>query len=301
MTGANDYRQYLEPHVISRLSNMELRARLIVEGFIAGLHRSPYHGFSVEFAEHRPYMPGDEIKHVDWKVYARTDRYYIKQYEEETNLKAYIVLDTSRSMGYASPGHITKLQYASYIAASLSFMMIKQQDAVGLAMFDERIHTFIPPHATKAYLRQVLVRLQQAVPAGRTVAGKSLHQVADRIRRRGLVIVISDLLDDPSMVMSAIKHFRHKKNEVIVMQVVDPAERLFDFGTDATFRDVETLETLTTRPYQIQRAYREGMQAFLDRYKKECRENYVDYVLLDTSTPFDVAIFEYLNKRARIH
>lgn len=296
----DDYRQYLEPHVISKLSNMELRARLIVEGFIAGLHRSPYHGFSVEFAEHRPYMPGDEIKHVDWKVYARTDRFYIKQYEEETNLKAYIVLDTSRSMGYASPGHISKLAYGSYLAASLSFMMIKQQDAVGLAMFDEHVHTFLPPHATKAYLRQVLIRLQQAAPSGQTVAGKSLHQVADRIRRRGLVIVISDLLDDPVSVMSAIKHFRHKKNEVIVMQVVDPTERTFDFGTDATFRDVETLEKVTTRPYQIQRAYQEGMKEFLDRYKQECLENYVDYVLLDTSTPFDVAIFEYLNKRARI-
>src|SRR5512140_266564 len=140
---------------------MELVARLVVEGFIAGLHRSPYHGFSVEFAEHRQYMPGDEIKHVDWKLYARTDRYYIKQYEEETNLKAYIVLDTSRSMSFASAGRITKLEYASYLAASLSYMMIKQQDAVGLALFDERIHTFLPPHATRAYLRQILVALQR--------------------------------------------------------------------------------------------------------------------------------------------
>jgi uncharacterized protein (DUF58 family) len=297
---SNEYRKYLEPHVVSRLANMELRARLIVEGFIAGLHRSPYHGFSVEFAEHRQYMPGDEIKHVDWKIYARTDRYYIKQYEEETNLKAYIVLDTSRSMSFASAGRISKLEYASYLAASLSYMMIKQQDAVGLALFDERIHTFLPPHATRAYLRQILVSLQKASAARVTAAGRSLHEVADRIRRRGLVIVISDLLDDPARVITALKHFRHKKNEVIVMQVLDPLERTFDFGADAIFRDLETSETLTTRPYQIQRAYKDAMGAFLERYKQECRENYIDYVLLDTATPFDVALFEYLHKRERI-
>jgi len=179
-------------------------------------------------------------------------------------------------------------------------MMIKQQDAVGLAMFDEKIHTYLPPHATKAYLRQILIRLQQAAPAGRTGAGRSLHQIADRIRRRGLVIIISDLLDEPDQVMSAVKHFRHKKNEVIVMQVLDPLERSFEFGADALFKDLETDEKITTRPYQIQRAYREAMQGFLDRYKRECLEHYVDYVLMDTSTPFDTAILGYLSKRERI-
>ncbi len=297
---SDEYRKYLEPRVVSRLANMELRARLIVEGFIAGLHRSPYHGFSVEFAEHRQYMPGDEIKHVDWKVYARTDRFYIKQYEEETNLKATILLDTSMSMGYASPGHLSKLEYGSYLAAALSYMMIKQQDAVGLAMFDERVHTFLPPHATKGYLRQILIQLQKAVPAGKTGAGRSLHQVADRLRRRGLVIIISDFLDEPTEVMSAVKHFRHKKNEVIVMQVLDPLERSFDFGTDAMFRDLETAERVTTRPYQIQRAYRQAIQDFVARYKRECLENYVDYVLMDTATPFDTAILSYLSKREKI-
>jgi len=151
------YRRYLEPHVVSRLSGMELRARLVVEGFITGLHRSPYHGFSVEFSEHRPYMPGDEIRHVDWKIYGRTDRFYIKQYEEETNLKAYLVLDTSRSMAYASPGNLSKLEYASYLAAALGYMMIKQQDAVGLTLFAETVSEHFPPHATRAYLRQILL------------------------------------------------------------------------------------------------------------------------------------------------
>ncbi len=279
---------------------MELRARLVVEGFITGLHKSPYHGFSVEFAEHRQYMPGDEIRHIDWKIYGRTDRYYIKQYEEETNLKAYIVLDTSRSMSYASPGQISKAEYGSYLAAALAFMMVKQQDAVGLTLFDEQITGYLPPRATRGYLRQLLITLQKIQPSGRTGAGRSLHQVADRIRRRGLVIIISDLLDDPASVIAALKHFRHKKNEVIVMHLLDPLERTFAFGADALFKDVETAETMMTQPWHIQQSYREAMAAFLERYKRECRENYVDYVLMDTQTPFDKALTEYLAKRSRL-
>lgn len=279
---------------------MELRARLVVEGFITGLHKSPYHGFSVEFAEHRQYMPGDEIRHIDWKIYAKTDRYYIKQYEEETNLKSYIILDASRSMDYASPGNIRKIEYASYLVAALAYMMIKQQDAVGLAVFDEAITSYLPPHATRGYLRQILIALQHLRASNKTGAGKSLHQIADRIRRRGLVIVISDLLDNPDEIIAALKHFRHKKNEVIVMQVLDPLERSFAFGEDAMFKDMETAEQMMTQPWQIQKAYRSAMRDFLERYKKECRENYVDYVLLDTQTTFDTALVEYLSKRQKI-
>lgn len=294
---ADAYRQYLEPQFVSKLANMELRARLVVEGFITGLHKSPYHGFSVEFAEHRPYMPGDEIKHVDWKIYGKTDRYYIKQYEEETNLKAYIVLDTSRSMAYASEGNMPKIQYASFLVAALSYMMIKQQDAVGLALYDERITTYLPPHATKGYLRQILIELEKVRASNKTGGGKSLHQIADRIKRRGLVVVVSDLLDNPDEIIAALKHFRHKKNEVIIMHVLDPLERSFAFDTDAEFKDMETAEQLMTQPWQIKQAYQETMVAFLERYKRECRENYIDYVLLDTATPYDVALFQYLNKR----
>jgi len=297
---SEEYRQYLQPHVVSRLSNMELRARLVVEGFITGLHKSPYHGFSVEFAEHRQYMPGDEIRHIDWKIYAKTDRYYIKQYEEETNLKSYIILDASRSMDYASPGNIKKIEYASYLVAALAYMMIKQQDAVGLAVFDEAITSYLPPHATRSYLRQILIALQHLRASNKTGAGKSLHQIADRIRRRGLVIVVSDLLDNPDEIIAALKHFRHKKNEVIVMQVLDPLERSFAFGEDAMFKDMETAEQMMTQPWQIQKAYRSAMADFLERYKKECRENYVDYVLLDTQTTFDTALVEYLSKRQKI-
>lgn len=297
---SQEYRRYLQPHVVSKLANMELRARLVVEGFITGLHKSPYHGFSVEFAEHRQYMPGDEIRHLDWKIYGKTGRYYIKQYEEETNLKSYLVLDASRSMAYASEGNITKIEYASFLVAALSYMMVKQQDAVGLTVFDEGITTYLPPHATRGYLRQILATLENLRAGNRTGAGKSLHQVADRIKRRGLVIVVSDLLDDPDEVIGALKHFRHKKNEVIVMHVLDPLERTFAFEGDAIFKDMETADQLMTQPWHIRRAYQRSMGEFLERFKRECRENYVDYVLLDTRTPYDVALVEYLSKRERI-
>lgn len=297
----DDYRKYLLPQVVSTLANMELRARLVVEGFIAGLHRSPYHGFSVEFAEHRPYMPGDEIRHVDWKIYGRTDRYYIKQYEEETNLKGYLILDTSKSMTFASPGYMSKLEYASYLAASLAYMMVKQQDAVGLATFDETITTFLPPHATRPYLKQLLLTLQRISGGKGTASGRSLHLVAERIRRRGLVIILSDLLDDPDQVIAALKHFRHKKNEVIVMHILDPLERSFAFEHDASFRDLETSEIIATQPWHIRKGYQEAVRDFIDRYKRECREHHIDYVLLDTRTPFDVALIEYLSKRERVH
>jgi uncharacterized protein (DUF58 family) len=295
-----EYRKYLQPDVVAKLANMELVARLVVEGFITGLHKSPYHGFSVEFAEHRQYMPGDEIKHIDWKIYGKTDRYYIKQFEEETNLKAYILLDASQSMGYASDGKLTKLEYASYITAALSQLMVQQRDAVGFTIYDEAIRLYMPPHATKQYLKEILRQLEILKPAGRTSTANSLHIIAERIKRRGLIIVLSDLFDTPAEVMTALRHFRHKKNEVIVMQILDPLERSFAFGSDAVFKDLETSEELITRPWHIQKAYQDGMRKFIDIYKKECREHNIDYILLDTSTPFDTALFEYLHKRSRI-
>ena len=293
--------KYLQPDVVAQLANMELRARLVVEGFITGLHKSPYHGFSVEFTEHRQYMPGDEIKHIDWKAYAKTDRYYIKEFEEETNLKSYLVLDASKSMDYCSEGRLKKIEYASYIAAALAYLMVEQRDAVGLTIYDERVRSLSPPRATRLYLKELLRELENLKPGNKTGTAQSLHEVAERIKRRGLVVILSDLLDDPRQVTTALKHFRHKRNEVIVMQVLDPMERSFAFGTDAQFRDMETEEKLTTQPWHIQKAYRESFQQFLDYYKRECRENTIDYVLLDTGTPFDKALFEYLTKRKRIH
>ena len=296
-----DALRYLQPNVVAQLANMELRARLVVEGFITGLHKSPYHGFSVEFTEHRPYMPGDEIKHIDWKAYGKTDRYYIKEFEEETNLKSYIILDASRSMEYCSPGQLRKIEYASYVAAALGYLMVEQRDAVGLTIYDDHVRTMLPPRAAKLYLQQLLRELENLKTGNRTGTAAALHQVAERIKRRGLVVVLSDLFDNPKEVATALKHFRHKGNEVIVMQVLDPMERSFAFGTDAIFRDLETKEELLTQPWHIQKAYRESMQEFLEFYKRECREDAIDYVLLDTTTPFDKALFEYLNKRKRIH
>ncbi len=293
--------KYLQPNVVAQLANMELRARLVVEGFITGLHKSPYHGFSVEFTEHRPYLPGDEIKHIDWKAYGKTDRYYIKEFEEETNLKSYLILDASKSMDYASPGNLKKIEYASYVAAALGYLMVEQRDAVGLTVYDERVRTHYPPRATNLYLRQILRELENIKPGNRTSTAHSLHEVAERIKRRGLVVVLSDLFDDPAHVVTALKHFRHKGNEVIVMQVLDPLERSFAFGTDAVFRDMETQEEVVTQPWHVQAAYRESFHDFLEFYKRECRENAIDYLLLDTSTPFDRALFEYLNKRRRMH
>ncbi len=304
--------KYLRPDVVAQLANMELRARLVVEGFITGLHKSPYHGFSVEFTEHRQYMPGDEIKHLDWKVYGKTDRFYIKQFEEETNLKSYLVLDASKSMDYSSNGppssslrrangQLRKIEYASYIAAALAYLMVEQRDAVGLTVYDEKVRLSLPPHATRTYLKQILKELEQLQPGNKTGIATSLHLIAEQIKRRGLVIILSDLFDDPAQVMTAFKHFRHRGNEVIVMQVLDPMERSFAFGGDAVFRDMETKEELMTQPWHIQKAYQQSMKEFLEFYKRECRENAIDYVLLDTSMPFDKALFEYLNKRKRMH
>ncbi len=298
---SNETLKYLQPSVVAQLANMELRARFVVEGFITGLHRSPYHGFSVEFTEHRQYMPGDEIKHIDWKAYGKTDRFYIKQFEEETNLKSYLIVDVSRSMDYASEGNISKFEYSSYIAAALSYLMIEQRDAVGLTLYDENVRLYMPPRATRTYLKELLRELEIAKPAKTTGTADSLHIIAEQIKRRGLVIVLSDFFDNPRSVMTALKHFRHKGNEVVVMQVLDPLEKSFAFGTDAIFKDMETREELMTQPWHIQKAYQHSMHEFLRFYKSECRDNNIDYVLLDTSIPFDKALFEYLSIRKRMN
>ncbi len=295
-----EYRKYLDPKVVSKLSNLELIARLVVEGFIVGLHKSPYHGFSVEFSEHRQYSPGDETRYIDWKVYGRTDKYFIKQFEEETNLRAYIILDASRSMAYSSGNNITKFEYACYLAGALSYLIMMQRDAVGLVIYDEGIRKFLPPRSVKSYLDLILSELERTEPGNRTNTAKSLHLVAERIKRRGLVIVLSDLLDEQSEVISAFKHFKHKKNELIVFQILDPMERNFSFNVDALFKDMETSEKVMTQSLYVQRSYREAFDEFIKRYRLECLVNGIDYELMDTTTPFDVALFRYLSKRREL-
>jgi len=322
----NDYRKFLQPSVISRLANMELKAKFVVEGFIAGLHKSPYHGFSVEFAEHRQYMPGDDLKYLDWKILGKTDRYYIKQFEEETNLKSYLIVDSSRSMHFSSSNSplvtkspfknlfrkkeevkitqqqsVTKLEYATYVAASLAVLMNFQKDAAGLVVYDEAIRSFIPPKATRQNLKVILNQLASIVPSGKTNTASALNIVAERIKRRGLVIIFSDLFDDQKAVINALKHFRHKKNEVIMFQVLDPLEMSFAIDQPTLFKDMETSKEMLSQPISVMNSYQEAVKEFIDIYKTACLSNNIDYVLLSTETPFDTALLEYLNKRKRLH
>ncbi len=293
--------KYLAPEVLSKLKSLEVKARLVVEGFIAGLHRSPYHGFSVEFAEHRQYMPGDSIRDIDWKVFAKSDRFYIKQYEEETNLKAYLLVDCSRSMAFAADQRLNKLTYALQLAAALSFLMLKQRDAVGLVGFDENINAYVPPRSAASHLHVLLREMEQFAPAQKTNVASTLHEMAERIKRRGLVIVLSDLLDDPDQIIAGLKHFRHKKHEIIVFHVLDPKERDFSFPLEAIFKDMETGEQVSTLPWQVKGEYQKVVGQILERFARECRMSNIDYVPIDTATPYDRALFAYLNKRARLY
>lgn len=293
------YRRFLDPAIVSKLATMELRARLVVEGFVTGLHKSPYKGFSVEFAEHRQYMPGDPLKHIDWNVYGKTDRFYVKEYEEETNLRGYVLLDASASMAYGSGG-VSKLEYGRYLAAALIYLMLKQQDSVGLLVFDEAVRDFLPPRSNPRQLHLLLSELDRAEASSSTDIGLVLHDLARRVRRRGLVILISDLLDDPDDVVPGLRHFRHLKHEVVVFHVLDPRELEFGFDADATFRDMETGELMTTEPFSIRRDYLKAVDDWRARLRRECAESGVDYVPVSTATPYDRALFSYLEKRKRL-
>ena len=297
-----EIRMYLKPEVVSRIKNLELIARMIVEGFMVGLHKSPFHGFSVEFSEHRQYMPGDNIRDIDWKVYGRTDRFYIKQYEEETNLKAYLLLDISGSMGYSSKG-ITKLQYAQYLAAALGYLLIKQRDAVGLGIFSDHLEKFLPPRSTQSYLKFLLQTLQVIQPAEkRTRVSDVLHTVAERIKRRGLIILLTEFLyEPPEAILEGIRHFRHYDHEVLVFNILDPQELHFRFKDAVQFVDMESGERVKTQPYFIRQAYRELIQQFYATLQKGCREMLVDFQTLLTDEPFDAALMRYLVKRKRLY
>lgn len=284
--------------MVSQLKSLNLRARLIVEGFLIGLHRSPLHGFSVEFAEHRLYNPGDEIRWIDWKVYARTDRLYIRKFEEETNLKAYILLDASGSMAYPEEG-VTKFEYARNLAAALMYLLIKQRDAAGLLLFDEVARTYIPPKATQVHLHRLLIRLAQARPGGKTDPGRALRGMAERIRKRGLVILLSDLFTDPELLLPALKLFRHRKHEVLVFHILHPSE--LDLPErPAVFEDLETQERLPYDPSRLRRTYRERLDRFIHHLKHSLRASHISYELFTTDLPYDRALLFYLKKRERL-
>ncbi len=291
---------YLDPETISRLSRLDLIARFVVEGYITGLHRSPYHGFSVEFSEHRPYMPGDPLRHLDWKTLARTDRPYIKQYEEETNLKSYILLDTSASMAFQGSGPMAKSHYASSLAAALAYLMLRQRDAVGLMLFSSRIQSYVPPRSLQSHLQVILKEIDRIPTGSDTRLAPCFHHLAERISRRGLVVVISDLLDDPEEVLGGLRHFRHRGHEVIVFQILDPRERDLEFRRETRFFDLENPDqVLTTQPWHIQHEYRDMMDRLIRTYRHRCAEAQIDFALLDTTTFFDVALSRYLVRRKK--
>ncbi len=294
----NELQRYLDPKTLVKIGRLDLVARRVVEGYISGLHRSPYHGFSVEFADHREYVPGDDIKHLDWRTLAKTDRYYIKEYEEETNLRSTILLDTSESMKYGS-GEVTKQAYGCFVAASLAYMLTQQQDSVGLAMFDSGVHRFVPPKSNAAHLRLILHELNQIVPKAKTKMDLIFHDVAERVHKRGLIVVISDLFDDPETILMGLRHFRHNRHEVVVFHVLDEYETTFPFDETTLFDGLEGYGEVLTEPRGLRDTYLEEANKFILAMKRGCRHHEIDYVQLSTATPLDVALSAYLASRAK--
>jgi uncharacterized protein (DUF58 family) len=302
----------ISPELISRLGPIELKARQIVEGFIAGLHKSPFYGFSVEFAEHRSYNPGDEIRHIDWKVYAKSERYYVKQYEEETNLRCHLVLDTSTSMHFKHFSSYSKLNYATHFGAALLYLMHKQRDACGLITFDEKIGHFIPSKSSYAHLRHIYTQLDGVLKSEigprtnrKTASSELLHQIAERLHRRSLVIIITDLFENVAAhdaLLSSLKHLRHKNHEVVLFHVLEKkSERDLDFPSDRyVFEDLETGSVIDLIPSQVREDYKAKISEYTDRFRRVCSETQIDYEEIDTASGFDNGLMAYLKKRKRL-
>lgn len=289
--------RYLQPEALARMKNLAMVARGVVEGAISGLHASPYKGFSVEFAEHREYTVGDDPRHLDYKMLARTDRLYIKQYEEETNMRVQILLDTSGSMGYRHESKISKLEYGSYLTAILSYLMTRQQDSVGLTTFDTKIGLDMPPRSSPRHFNEMMQRLEALRPGEQTDIAEILHQLANRFKKRCLIVLISDLYDEPDDVMKALHHFRHRRHEVIVFNIFDKAEIEFPFNETIAFQDLETNERIQIDPIYVRDAYLEQVEAFIETYRRSCAESNIDYVMTDTSVPYDFMLSRYVAKR----
>ena len=292
----NPKKKYLNPVEIAKLNNISIKAKFVVEGYLLGLHKSPYHGYSVEFAEHRSYEAGDEIKKIDWKLFGKTDRYYIKEYEEETNLRSYIILDTSKSMNFSNAS-ISKLDYGSLIASSLSYLMLKQRDAVSLTLFDEKIKDFIPPKSNPNHINLIFSKLDKIISGNNTNISTILHELALKLKQRGLIILISDLLDNPKEILSGLKHFLYNKHEIIVFHLFNPKELNLDFSSRIKFKDLETGKEITTDPWLIKSDYEELTNEFQNYYKKEMGNNKIDYIQLSTEQSLGFALNKYLRKR----
>jgi len=300
MEGAtHDYRKYLDPKVLARVSGLELRARLIVEGFFSGRHRSPYRGLSIEFADHRAYTQGDEIRHIDWKVFGKTDKYYIKEFEQETNLNLMLVVDSSESMRYRSSDDLmTKFDYAASQAAALAYLTLQQQDAVGLAMFDDHIGKMIRPSNNAHHWRAIIEELSTAPSRPKTSLGGVLHELADRLTHRSLIVLVSDLFDDPDDLLTGLKHLRYRHHEVIVWNLWDPAELTFPFKGPTMFEGLESTGRLLVEPRSLRDRYREEVDNFQNLLRQGCGKMQMEYVIFNTRSPLDVALSGYLATRS---
>lgn len=285
-----------DPVTLSKIANMELRARLVIDGVLSGIHKSPYKGSSIEFLEHKEYSPGNEIKHIDWKVHARTDKYYIKQFEEETNLKCYIFLDTSGSMGYKSTG-ISKFEYASTLAASLAYLLLKQSDMVGLISFSDKAQQFIPPRSRLTHLHVLLNALTELKTAGKSNISSVLKEFIEKICHRSLIIIISDFFDDTEKIIHQLRYFQFKKNEVVLFHILDPYELTFPFETITFFESMEDDRRILAEPKSIKDRYISEVNRFIKQFKQACFENQIDYWLINSSTPLDQALINFLARR----
>ena len=291
--------RFLEPSALARVKNLSVVARGVVEGFVSGLHSSPYKGFSAEFAEHRKYSSGDDPRYLDYRMLARTDRLYVKQYEEETNMRVQILLDTSGSMGYSHDGRLTKLQYGCYLTAVLAYLMTRQQDVVGLTTFDAKIGLDMPARSSPRHFNEMMRQLETIQPGGETKIADTLHKLANRSKRRCLVVLVSDLYDEPEAVIRALHHFRHRRHEVILFHVLDRAELDFPFRETITFHDQETGQRIQIDPAYVRDEYLAQIKAFCDGYRRACVEAQIDYVATDTSTPYDFMLTKYIAKRSQ--
>ena len=290
----------LDPRTLAQLQGLELRARRIVEGYVAGLHRSPYQGFSNEFAEHREYAPGDDLRYVDWKVFGKTDKVYLKQFEEETNLICYLLLDTSESMSYQGPGSpMSKLTYAQCAAASLAYLVLHQRDSVGLVTFDQEVRQLIRPSSSPTQLKQLLTVMEQTTGARKTRTGPIFHDLAERLARRGIVVIVSDLFDDVDQILAGLTHFRHRRHDVILLHVLDPAELDFPFQQVTMFKGLEALGEVVTEPRSLRTAYQEEVRSFLKRVRSGCRARQVDYLTVRTDQPLDTVLTAFLSARKK--
>ncbi|MEA3500392.1 MAG: DUF58 domain-containing protein [Candidatus Marinimicrobia bacterium] len=285
---------------VIQLRSLFLQAKTVVEGFMIGLHKSPYHGFSVEFSEHRPYIAGDDIKHIDWQVYGRTDRYYIKQFQEETNLISYILLDNSKSMSFSS-GENNKFNYSSLLAASLIYLLTKQNDATGLTIFNEKIEKLFPPKAVSSYARMLMKELQNTKCKGETNVGLTLHKIAEKLSKKGLIILISDLWDDPDTILNGIKHFRYLGHELIIFHIWDPMEFTLKKDKKVEFVDLESDEKIKLDVRQMKDEYKKLTNEYSEKLKRFCGENNVDYNLITTDTDLRYALMKYLIKRKKLY